>query len=529
MILPLASDYIMFIKSIDIKKFRGFQDLSFGLGKNITVIAGQNGTQKTTLLGILSQPFTITDKDNPLSGEKPLCGGNYKSLFSEKFKLSEEFDIPQGHEWTLKLENELEPEFTVESIRRDAKKPGIRFWKKGDRSKGSGYIQLPVIYLSLSRLFPIGEDASIGSSDEITLSQQEFEFYQEWHNKILLIPDVEMMRVDYLASKQKNTLGANTSFYDWRLNSAGQDNIGKILLAILSFRRLQEKHREVYKGGILAIDELDATLYPASQIKLVEALRVFSSRYRIQIVFTTHSLSILEKLCGLQADKKISGQVNVIYLQKVNSSVVAVESISYESIKNRLNVVLSENPKSIRVPIFSEDEEARIFCKALLKRRSRDLAYLECKLGCENLLELARKQIVGFRFPESLIILDGDVRGSAAKMRSMSQHKNFLILPGEKSPERLIAEFLYSLPDDSEIWRSINPDYSKQFVFKNFSRGEIESSREKAKEWFSQQKDYWGKNCTKIINPWIERNSGIVDSFLEEFDDIMFNIRKSFS
>src|SRR5690606_2728482 len=243
------------------------------------------------------------------------------------------FDIPQGHEWTLSLNNETEPEFTVESIKRDSSSTsGIRFWKKGDRSKGSGYIQLPVIYLSLSRLFPIGEDTGINSSTEIVLSQDEFNFYQEWHNKILIIPDVEMTSVDYLASKQKNTLGANTSFYDWKMNSAGQDNIGKLLLAILSFKRLKDTHGNAYEGGILAIDELDATLYPASQLKLIEALRKFSSQLKIQIVFTTHSLNILEKVCEWQNDSKIQGQIRVVYLQKADAKVKAINNISYEEI-----------------------------------------------------------------------------------------------------------------------------------------------------------------------------------------------------
>jgi predicted ATPase len=296
----------MIINDVHIKQFRGFNDVQFTLGKNLTVIAGQNGTQKTTVLGILSQPFSITDKENPLFGEVPLCGGNYRSSFAEKFKLSEAFDKAQCHEWTLKLNNATEPEFTVESIKRDSSSEAIRFWQKWKRSKGSGYIQLPVIYLSLSRLFPIGEDTGIGSSTDISLTSDEFKFYKDWHDKILIIPDGQMTSVDYLKSKQKNTLGANTSYYDWRMNSAGQDNIGKILLAILSFKRLKEKHGDSYKGGILAIDELDTTLYPASQLKLVEALRKFSSQYSIQIVFTTHSLTILEEMCVHQENPKKS-------------------------------------------------------------------------------------------------------------------------------------------------------------------------------------------------------------------------------
>ena len=517
----------MIIKSVHIKKFRGFNDVEFQLGTNITVIAGQNGTQKTTLLGILSQPFTITDKDNPLYGEKPLCGGNYKSLFSEKFKLSDSFDLPQSHEWTLKLNNEAEPDFTVESIKRGiSSKAGIRFWKKGDRSKGSGYIQLPVIYLSLSRLFPIGEDVSIDASSEIVLSKEEFEFYQEWHNKILIIPDVEMISVDYLASKQKNTLGANTSFYDWKTNSAGQDNVGKLLLAILSFKRLKLTHQNGYKGGILAIDELDATLYPASQLKLLEALRKFSSQLKIQIIFTTHSLNILEKTCEWQSDKKIQGQVHVVYLQKMDAKVKAIDNISFEVIKNKLNVALSEKQKIKKIPVFTEDKEGELFLKVILKRKTSELQFVKCTLGCDNLVELVRKKIFGFRFSESLIVLDGDVKTDSNKIKKINRHKNILVLPGGKSPEKLIAEFFHNLPDESSIWEEVFVGYTKQLVFKDYVLLEIQTSREKAKGWFNSQKLYWGRNCANVINLWINENQQDVDIFIHDYEKLIEEYRK---
>lgn len=512
----------MIIDSVHIKKFRGFNDVHFKLGTNLTIIAGQNGTQKTTLLGIISQPFTISDKENPLYGEKPLCGGNYKSLFSEKFKLSDSFDTPQSHEWTLNLNNESDPEFTIESIKRDSGgTTGIRFWKKGDRSKGSGYIQLPVIYLSLSRLFPIGEDIAINSSNEITLTQEELRFYQEWHNKILIIPDVEMTSVDYLASKQKNTLGANTSYYDWKMNSAGQDNIGKLLLAILSFKRLKDKHREAYQGGILAIDELDATLYSASQVKLIEVLRKFSSELKIQIVFTTHSLSILEQACNWQDMPNIQGQVRVVYLEKKDANIKAIDSISYERIKNKLSVALIGKQKIKKIPVFTEDKEGEIFLRAIIKRKASNLQFNDCTLGCDNLVELVRKRIVGFRFPQSLIVLDGDVKSEASKMKKIKKNQNIIVLPGNKSPERLIAEFLYSLSDESLIWNNILEDYTKQIVFKDFSLRDIQTKRDKAKEWFNSQKQFWGRNCANVINPWIEENKEEVYSFVEEFENLI--------
>src|ERR1700743_1766920 len=106
----------MIIRRAEIKKFRGFQNVIFDLGTQLTVIAGQNGTQKTTILGMLTQPFTITDASNPMRDEKPLSDVSLKSAFSEKFKLSQQFDQPKSHEWTLHI-NEGKP-FVIESMKR---------------------------------------------------------------------------------------------------------------------------------------------------------------------------------------------------------------------------------------------------------------------------------------------------------------------------------------------------------------------------------------------------------------------------
>lgn len=75
----------MLITKVHIKKFRGFHGQTFEVGSMLTAIAGQNGTQKSTLLGMITQTFTL-GSDNPMSKEHPLCGGSYRSAFSEKFR-----------------------------------------------------------------------------------------------------------------------------------------------------------------------------------------------------------------------------------------------------------------------------------------------------------------------------------------------------------------------------------------------------------------------------------------------------------
>lgn len=506
----------MIIKKISIKKFRGFKDLNFEPGKHLTAIAGQNGTQKTTVLGMLSQPFAITLKENPMLGEKPLCGGNFKSGFSDKFKFSDVFDKVGEHEWTIHQEGG-DPPYTVESIKRVGKKEKetIRFWKQGDRTAGSGYIQLPVIYLSLKRLLPIGEDKDITKDNSVILSDDKFDFYKKWYNKILINLD-DILESNYIASGQKNTLGANTSSYDWKLNSAGQDNIGKIILAILSFKRLKEKYQGNYNGGILAIDELDATLYPASQLKLIDALRNFSSKYNIQIIFTSHSLTILEKLCELQENTKIAGQNKVVYLEKKDDKIVVTQNVSFSSIKNRLKVII-ENKKTLKIDVFTEDAEAIIFTKSILKRKATNLNFIKCKLGCSELIELASKKVPSFMFPNSIIILDGDIKNKPSLLKKAKKLNNVITLPTNQSIEQLLAYFLSELSDTSTIWSSINTDFNKQYCFRDYTPYEILHDRDKAKKWFNSHLPVWGKNASKIINPWTKAHPENTNLFINEF------------
>lgn len=56
----------MLIKKVHIEKFRGFHDQEFEVGSMLTAIAGQNGTQKSTLLGMITQTFTLGKDKNPM-------------------------------------------------------------------------------------------------------------------------------------------------------------------------------------------------------------------------------------------------------------------------------------------------------------------------------------------------------------------------------------------------------------------------------------------------------------------------------
>jgi hypothetical protein len=406
---------------------------------------------------------------------------------------------------------------TVESIPRDKK--SIRFWKKGSKSEGSGYVQLPVIFLSLKRLLPIGEEKNIKEENtSINLTEEENNFYTEWHNKILILTGDEdkIKNSSYLLSTHKQTLGANTDYYDWQTNSAGQDNIGKILLAILSFKRLKEKYPNDYKGGILAIDEIDTTFYPGSQIKLLNALNKFANNFDIQIIFTTHSLTLLEESSKYHKDNNRKEQIKLIYLKKEDQKIVINNDIDYEFIKNHLNVTLTGSPKIKKIDVFTEDPEGAIFAKSLLgNKRTQYLKFhVGVKLGCNNLIQLASSKVPSFTFPNSIIILDGDIQ----KLKQANNITNILLLPTRESPEQIISNFLNDLPDADLLWKKIDKTFTKQYCFMDYLFTEVQDDRDKAKKWFNSHLKLWGRNANKVLNPWKKQNKEIVNEFLSDFD-----------
>ena len=514
----------MNITKVQINKFRGFLNQEMLAGSQLTAIAGQNGVQKSTLLGIITQTFSISES-NPMYGEKPLCGGSYRSAFSDKFRLSPTFDRPKEHEWTLFFDNR-EP-FQVESIERSGD-VNVRFWQKGNRGKGGGYIQYPTIFLSLKRLVPIAEEKSI-KTDDTLLTAEEIAKFKELHNKIL-ITSTSITSATSISSTNKQSLGVNTDLYDWNQNSMGQDNIAKIILAIFSFKRLKDKYGDSYTGGILAIDELDATIYPASQVELLKVLRKYASDLSLQIFFTTHSLTLLKAMDELCQETKsqleTKDQIKLVYLKRVDNHIKITGDVDYKGILLDLTVTADtpSNHKN-KITVYAEDKETEIMVKAILKQKLYGcLKFADVTMSCSNLIDLAHKKVPAFSYPHSIIFLDGDVRKDKANFRKIKAAQNILVLPGEESPERMIATFLFSLSDSDHLWGKVANGYTKQVCFREVSYEQIVSSgelgRQSAKKWFNTQLQYWGRGGLKVINPFLSTIQEDSKKFRADFEQL---------
>ncbi|EEX53983.1 hypothetical protein HMPREF6745_0521 [Prevotella sp. oral taxon 472 str. F0295] len=514
----------MKIEKVSICKFRGFKEQQFELGSQLTAIAGQNGTQKSTLLGMITQTFSIP-KENPMYGEKPLCGGSYRSAFSEKFRLSPIFDKPKEHEWSLFFDDG--ERFDIESIVRKGE-PNVRFWRKGSRGKGDGYKQFPTIFLSLKRLVPLAEEKDV-DIDEALLCPDEVDRFKKLHNRIL-ISNKEITSTTGFSSTNKQSMGVSTALYDWNQNSMGQDNLSKILLALFSFRRLKDKFPNDYQGGILAIDELDATMYPASQVELLKVLKKYASDLNLQIIFTTHSISLLKAVDDLYNEVKLrpetSTQIRVIYLKRSDDNVLIKSDVDFNGIFLDLNVTaITPKKHKNKITVYVEDKETKLFVKAILKTKANCLKFIDVSLPCSTLVEMVTKGVPAFSYPFSIIFLDGDVRKQKTDTKKIANAKNVLLLPGNESPERLVAKFLYESSDSSPLWESIAEGYSKQVCFREIKYEEIiasgEQGRQKAKKWLNSQLQHWGRGGVKVLNPFFSSIQQDVDTFKTSYDNMI--------
>lgn len=535
----------MIIKNIEVEKFRSISRISFDLGKKLTAIAGRNATQKTTLLGMLGQPFSIS-KNSPLYGCSTVDGYNFKSQFNEKFKLSINYEPIGSHKWTLNFHNKgyyQNNKITIHSIPRKQKgKPdAIRFWNADGKAKGAGYVQLPVYYLSLSRLLPIGESSKTNTLS-INLTAAESKYCVKAYREIL---SINQMSGTPSVSAEKGIgkqvyAGINDGMHDIFTNSAGEGNISRIILAVLSFKRLKDEYKKDYKGGILLIDELDATLYGFSQKKLLKYLLDSAKEYKIQIIFTTHSPIVLNEMYKLQKEEiKRSGikpeqsayDTAIVYLtptyKEDGSRMIKAENILGST---RLNEVINDInlvplSKTKRINAYFEDEHALMFGIYLLKHYysinfENYINFVDVNLGWTNYLQLYKKNIP--EFTNSIINLDADVpdkKEYREEKKVVENSSNILFLPLEI--EKGLFSFLKSHANyiNFETNYSNVPTLTYDVCFNDWPL-EVELYKTNDfKKWYETITNFLG-GPELLFKCWIESNEDDAKKYAKRFVEI---------
>lgn len=487
----------MNISNIQITKFRHLNDVNVDLGKHLTAIAGQNGTGKSTILGLLGHVCKEKTKFKTFDNKM------FETDYSEIFKFSfPEFDKPKDHLYEINFSDNTSTQ-VMSYARKEKNKPESLRLRVGQSTTDGGKIDFPVIFLGLKRLIPLAQEKKVDLSSH-TLSDDELEFYIKSHNEILLMQDE--ITSDEVKTSSKHFLAAKSKNYDAIGNSAGQDNIGQIVTAIISFQRLKKQLGTNYKGGILLIDELDASMFPAAQEKLIEFLFKVSSKLELQCVFTTHSIEILEILLT----SKYKHQSKVCYLHKANGPIEKAEESNLKEIIADLKAeVLIDKVKDLKIEVYLEDKEAEQLLKSILTPAiKKKIKIIPENFGAELLLTLANKRIPAFR--RSIIVLDGDKTPSIVNPNP----KNVIVLPGEDSPEKIMFTYLKNLDAAHPFWGNVG-GYTKQVCFRDLSNI---GNRDVMKNWWKIQIQHWGVNGRKLFSYWKTENTAVIEKFNIDFE-----------
>lgn len=307
------------IKKLNIEKFRSLNNVEINFGDQITVICGKNGTSKSSILGIAAQIFSFSKdyvKDEEIKFRQ-IAGAAFKSQYSDHFRISEKFDQPGS----MKVNVELHDGYTGQNAtavlelmkRGKLPRPVVRNNSTVNKEKNSSRnFTHPVIFLSLKRLYPIAD------RDYKVI---DFEYLNKNKRQFIGLTNELLNRQSSLATGTEGTISsavAHGENYDQESVSAGEDNAGQIILALMSFRKLKEEYSD-YKGGLLLIDEADAGLFPTAQINLLKILERECKDLNLQVVMTSHSPTLIEY--AYQQSKQYQKRYKTIYLSNTFGSV----------------------------------------------------------------------------------------------------------------------------------------------------------------------------------------------------------------
>jgi len=543
------------LKKLKIEKFRALKNVEIEFADHITVICGKNGTSKSSILGIAAQIFSFEKdyaKDEMLSFRQ-IAGGAFKSQYSEHFRISEKFDVPGSMTVNIELHDgysEQAATAKLELMKRQSTRgntlprPVVRNNSTAfGSSNTSRNFTHPVIFLSLKRLFPIAaRDYKISDHEYLEKHKSEF----------IRLTNELLNRSSSHATGTDGTLSsavAHGESYDHESVSAGEDNAGQIILALMSFRKLKDEYPD-YKGGLLLIDEADAGLFPTAQVNLLKMLDRECKNLNLQVVMTSHSPVLIEH--AFEQSQQFRRRYKTVYLSNTYGDVQVMQDWSWAQISADINTKTIATSSGATLPsinVYFEDKEAADFFAALMSRqpiKKFTNPMSEITLGCANYLQLIQKKIPEFA-QKSIVCLDADQELNI-KGKNL---KTVVLLPGALPPDQLIFEHLYNLPADHEFWK--NDMQFTRDVFTNSARevinefeinGDAADVKNRVAAYQGDKKPrevfkrfYKGEDFQKLVssgakpyNPWqhwVESNPAANNEFLEKFKAAMHGVMKN--
>lgn len=536
--------------NFELPPFRKLGGLTINFAERITIVAGHNGIGKSTILGLVANGSGLTD-------------AAYQSYFNRAFvaNLNEivHLDYEREFEEYKKNNNELPSPFTEyeidgEILRKRCSITGrtarreVRVVPRNSphndfpdpESEGSvkvgkdAKVPLPTLYLGMTRMLPVGETepALVTSAPDDLIHKDDAAFIESFVDDVIS-SKAKTGKSNTITTQSikgtKKTAKHPAYPYSTKCISLGQDSLGTIATALASFKKLQREWAD-YPGGLLIIDEIDAGFHPHAQRKLIRAIANAAKKLHLQVLATTHSVSLIETIHPDANPIGASGKHvdAVIYLTDTLKPRIA-DDYALVDIQRDMSLVPppveTEKPPA-PIKVYLEDAEGHYVLKKLLtaplKRRVKREAGVSLKpipisVGSENLKGLYKHDPY---FRTVMLMLDADVTVKGTKKAT----QNIVKLPGAihpktkkgLSPEATIYGFVETLTTDDHAFELSRTALKKMKVTSDYLREHLLdddvniNDRVSAKKWMNRKLEHIER--WRLVELWLaEHPQSVVD------------------
>lgn len=388
---------------LEIQGIRGWDSQRISFDFPIVAIVGENGSGKSTLLQAAASAYRAE------------AGG--RTWFPSEFFPQTAWDTVT--EASIRYGFQEGANHNVGSVRR----PTTRWLGHGERPIRR------VEYTDLNRIQPVGARvgyARIAKTRHEEASAKAFGAEQVKRLSGVLgrqYDSAKMALSSIDAAREVPVISRNGREYSGFHQGSGEITVTELLQTALP------------KYGLVLIDEIESSLHPRAQRRLIRDLAEQCREQEFQLIITTHSPYILEEL-PLEAR---------MYILENNKVKTVVNGISPQFAMTKM-----DDEGHPECDLYVEDEAAKTMLGELLANHAKEI-YLRCTIvpfGAASVGYALGQMVAHKRFPRpSCVFLDGD----------SAPGDGCVILPGGDAPERVVFETLKA-DNWAHLWTRIGRD-----------------------------------------------------------------------